>query len=415
MLELEKPVYRFVIAVLAIFLLLGMIADGPVPALTGLVDLQRIPTRLISDFTVIAGTGATLLNAAIVGAGALIITWLCRIRLSGPTLATIFTMMGFSLFGTTPLNAAPILAGVWIASRIARTPFSHYILIAFFGSAIGPVTNFLAYETGLHGVPAMIAGAGAGVAAGIVLPAIAMSMLRLHEGFSLYNLGLASGFIGLFLSSILAAAGHDVSLAFIWNEVHTPLLSLLVPGISVLAIAWGFAMERKNALTGFLRIMKLSGRLPSDFMDMVSPGAGLVNMGAMGLLASAYVSLVSGDFNGPVIGGLLTIFGFGSFGKHPRNCWPVLAGVVGATLIFNKPIDAPGPLLAALFGTTLAPLAGEFGPFAGILGGFIHLALVERSAAWHGGLNLYNNGFSGGLVAILFVAVLEWYRSNKSK
>jgi hypothetical protein len=90
-------------------------------------------------------------------------------------------------------------------------------------------------------------------------------------------------------------------------------------------------------------------------------------------------------------------------------------GIVAATLVFGKSLDAPGPLLAALFGTTLAPLAGEFGPIAGVLAGFLHLAVVDRSAAWHGGMNLYNNGFSGGLVATLFMAVLEWHRSNKNK
>jgi hypothetical protein len=40
--------------------------------------------------------------------------------------------------------------------------------------------------------------------------------------------------------------------------------------------------------------------------------------------------------------------------------------------------------------------------------------MVERTAAWHGGMDLYNNGFAGGLTAAFFVAVIEWRRSNKS-
>lgn len=411
----EKPLYIFMISILSIFIAAGMIIDGPAAALRGLVLLQQIPTRLISDFTVIGGTGATLLNSALVGIMALILIRTTRIRLSGPTFATLFTMMGFSMFGTTLLNAFPIIVGVWIASAIAKTPFSHYILIAFFGTSIGPVTNFLAYETGLSGLAALIAGMGVGTAAGIILPGIAMAMLRLHEGFSLYNIGLTSGFIGLFLSSLLAAAGHDVSLTRVWNTGFSPFLASLVPAVSVLAIIWGLKMEGKAAFSGFLRIMKMSGRLPSDFMELVSPGAALANMGVLGLLGCAYVVLVSGDFNGPVIGGLFTVIGFGAFGKHPKNCWSVMVGIIGATLIFHKELNAPSPLLAALFGTTLAPLAGEFGALVGIAAGFLHLTLVERSAAWHGGLNLYNNGFSGGLVAILFVSILEWYRTNRKK
>ena len=46
--------------------------------------------------------------------------------------------------------------------------------------------------------------------------------------------------------------------------------------------------------------------------------------------------------------------------------------------------------------------------------GFVHLTLVERSAAWHGGLDLYNNGFAGGLTATLFVAIIQWLRSFKT-
>jgi len=66
----------------------------------------------------------------------------------------------------------------------------------------------------------------------------------------------------------------------------------------------------------------------------------------------------------------------------------------------------PGAILAALFGTTLAPIAGTFGPFVGILAGFIHLSVVMNVGFLHGGMNLYNNGFAGGIVAAVFISVL---------
>ena len=61
----------------------------------------------------------------------------------------------------------------------------------------------------------------------------------------------------------------------------------------------------------------------------------------------------------------------------------------------------PSLQLAGLFGTTLAPIAGHFGPVIGILAGFIHSALVLQTGGPVAGLNLYNNGFSGGLIAIV--------------
>lgn len=83
-----------------------------------------------------------------------------------------------------------------------------------------------------------------------------------------------------------------------------------------------------------------------------------------------------------------------------------------ACLLFGKDLTAPGPLLAALFVLTLAPLAGEFGWGVGLIAGFLHLVMVERTGAWHLGVNLYNNGFAGGLTAAFLVAVIEWFRSN---
>jgi len=401
--------------VLAAFALAGLMHQGPIAAFKGLLVLLQTPTRLISDFTVIGGVGATLLNASIVGAIALGIVRFVGVRLAGPTIAGIFTMMGFSLFGNTPINISSIMFGVYLAGRISGKTFKQYLLIAFFGTALGPLADFMAFEAGFNGLSGIAVGAVIGVAAGMILPALAIAMLRLHQGFSLYNIGLTAGFIGLFASSLLVAARHDLALGIIWNSTPDPILYLAIPILSTLTIVYGIVLEGKKALIGFMKIMKLNGRLPSDFMEMVSNGATLINMGVMGLLASAYIYMVGGDFNGATLGGLMTIMGFASFGKHPRNCWPVVAGVLAATLVFGKSPSASGPLLALLFGTTLAPLAGEFGVIAGFVAGFLHLVIVERSAAWHGGLNLYNNGFAGGLTAALIVAMIEWYRSNKNK
>ena len=45
------------------------------------------------------------------------------------------------------------------------------------------------------------------------------------------------------------------------------------------------------------------------------------------------------------------------------------------------------------------------------MAGALHLMLVMRTAAWHGGLNLYNNGFAGGLTATLLVGIIGWWSS----
>jgi hypothetical protein len=391
----------------------GLLHDGLLCSLQGFLRLQMHSARLISDYTVIAGSGGALLNAAIMGLLALALVRISRVSLSGPTVAAVFTIAGFSLFGKTPLNTFPIVIGVFLASRVAHKSFKNYILMALFGTALGPLVSFFICEAGLSGPIAVISGLIAGCLAGMILPALSMAMLRMHEGFNLYNIGLTCGFFGLFAAAFLSAAQKDLPVRIIWNESPGIELILQVPLMALLMIGTGVRMDGRKTLSNLKRIFRQSGRLPSDFMSGVSPGASLVNAGLLGLAGTLYLLLIGADINGPVIGGLLTVMGFATFGKHLANCWPVAVGVIAATLLSGKPLTEPIPVLALLFGTTLAPLAGEFGRLIGFAAGFVHLTIVDRTSVWHGGLDLYNNGFAGGLTATLFVAVIQWLRATR--
>jgi hypothetical protein len=398
---------------LAGFFLAGLLVQSPASVSAGLVKIQIHPARLLNDFTLVGGEGAALVNAAIVAALGLALTRISKVRLSGPTVSAVFTIFGFGLFGKTIFNVIPIVIGVVISARIAGKSFREYILMALFGTTLGPLITTLGFETGLPFLPAMAVAVAGGIAAGILLPSVAMIMLRMHQGFSLYNIGLTGGFIALFGAAILTASGAAPGSSLVWNSAPSGLLVYLVPVLSAVLIIAGLLGGAKKTVKDFLNILSLPGRLPSDFMSSTSIQGSLINMGVIGFLTWGYVILVGGDVNGPVLGGIFTAIGFAAFGKHPKNSWPVVVGVIAACLLFGKDLSAPGPLLAALFCLTLAPIAGEFGWIAGIVAGFLHLTMVERTGAWHLGVNLYNNGFAGGLTATLMVAVIEWYRSSR--
>ncbi|HOC80907.1 MAG TPA: DUF1576 domain-containing protein, partial [Bacilli bacterium] len=51
------------------------------------------------------------------------------------------------------------------------------------------------------------------------------------------------------------------------------------------------------------------------------------------------------------------------------------------------------------FVTALAPIAGQFGLIYGLLAGFLHLLISPYALLLQGGFDLYNNGFTAGLVA----------------
>lgn len=412
----EKNLYLVVTTILVSIIIVGLFVDGPIEALNGFVILQSHAGRLINDFTTV-GVGAALINCALVGTIGLLLVYFAEVSLSGPTIAAIFTLMGFGLFGKTPLNCLPIIFGVWIAARIARKTLGSYSLIALYGTALGPLVTYVMFEIGFSLIISIPIGCIAGILAGLILPAAAGSMLQLHQGYNLYNVGFTCGFIGLFASSFLRATSRMAPIEIIWNTTAETTLILLIPLVSIFLVVSGFAIDGfrniRTSWTDFLKLQKLSGRLPTDFFDASSVSGTLLNIGLLGFASWLYVFIVGAPFNGPVLGGIFTVMGFGCFGKTLKNTWPVVAGAVLATLLFGKDLTAPGPILAALFCTTLAPLAGQFGIIVGLIAGFIHLFMVESTAAWHGGLDLYNNGFAGGLTASLLVGVLHWYKTNR--
>lgn len=401
--------------IIALFILTGLIIDGPGIAISQFFKIQLIPARLINDFIQIAGIGGSLINSAIVGLIGLILILKIKVKLSGPTFAAVFTLMGFGLFGKTVFNILPILLGVYLSGKFVGKQFKEYIIIALFGTALGPVVSLIAFEVGLTGVTAIIGSMGLGVITGFFLPALAVSMLHLHQGYNLYNMGLTCGFLGLFTSAFVRISGHEFENTLNWYSEQSLFLNLLIPVLSLLLIITALVSSKLNAFKSFKKIQKIPGRLPSDFMDMESMEGALLNSGVIGIIGSIFILVIGGNFNGPVIGGLLTIMGFGAFGTNLKNSWSVVTGVILCAFIFGINLSDPGPMLALIFVTTLGPLAGEFGWKVGILAGMIHLALVMQTGSWHGGMNLYNNGFAGGLTAALIVAVIQWYKTNKTE
>ena len=129
-------------------------------------------------------------------------------------------------------------------------------------------------------------------------------------------------------------------------------------------------------------------------------------MSLTGAIGTAYVLLVGSELNGPTIGAIFTVVGFSAFGKHPENIVWIMLGVFLGSMLKDWNAADPSVVLAALFGTTLAPIAGRFGWHWDIAAGFIHSSVAQAVGQLHGGLVLYNNGVAAGLVAAILVPVM---------
>ena len=211
--------------------------------------------------------------------------------------------------------------------------------------------------------------------------------------------------------SFIKSIGITTETVFVWQEGVPDALKIGLFLYFFCTFLFGFWLEEFK-ISGILKIMKHSGRTVTDFVMLEGRGNTLMNMGILGIVCEIFIICIGGDLSGPVLGCIITVFGFSAFGAHLRNYLPVLAGVVVACTFMNVDISQPTMQIAALLVVGIAPIAGEFGILAGIVSGIVHVALVCCTGMFYGGLNLYNNGFSAGWVALLMVPFLEGFKGS---
>ncbi|NLL71800.1 MAG: DUF1576 domain-containing protein, partial [Epulopiscium sp.] len=118
--------------------------DSPRQILKGLDQIIRQPEVLITDYIAIGGIGATFVNAGLLTLASIFILYFLKINISGVSVATIFLMTGFSMFGKNIFNVWLIILGVILYAKIKKDKFSKYVYIALFGTSMAPtITEFM--------------------------------------------------------------------------------------------------------------------------------------------------------------------------------------------------------------------------------------------------------------------------------
>ncbi|WFA08594.1 DUF1576 domain-containing protein [Tissierella sp. Yu-01] len=405
---MKKRVPEVIIFVYMFSLLIIGLSLQPINELyDGLYNILTSTGILITDYMVIGGVGPALVNGALVAFIGMLLIKINSVPMTGPSIACIFIMAGFGLFGKNIWSVLPIIFGVYIFSKIKKQKFKTYIYPALFGTALAPFVTYYAFTTEFGIWPGIIIG----ILAGIIIPPLATHLLKAHEGYNLYNVGFSAGFVGLLIYNILRGYGFSTETVLIWGTEFNEIIRKIIIPMVISMIIVGFLIN-KQSFKGYKEIFKYPGVLITDYIPIAGFGNTLINMGLVGLVGIAYIELVGAHYNGATLGALLTVIGFGAFGKNPKNITPIIIGVYLGTIFSHHEANGAGPIFAALFGTCLAPLAGKFGPIIGILAGFTHLSVVSYIGGLHGGLNLYNNGFAAGIVATIFVALIQGFKKE---
>lgn len=411
-----KEIRVFCLISMVLLFITAFLFDTPKDIMIGMGKIIVSRDILITDYFALAGYGAAFFNAGCMMLIAMVCIMSVKLPFTGLTVAAVFCSAGFGLWGKNPANMIPIVIGTLLYARVHRASFARYVYTAIFAGCLAPfVTEFayiLPFSQGVNVVVAALLGIGMG----FVIPPLAMHTASMHMGYSLFNVGFAGGILAFIIYSVMRAVGIESESVFIWQEgVHQGIsIGLLVYFLCTFMV--GFCLE--GDFSGLLKITRHPGRAVADFVMMDGRGNTLMNMGLMGIIAQLYILFIGGDLSGPVLGCIITLFGFASFGAHIRNYLPVLAGVILATVIMVPDLTDVRMQIAALLVVGVAPIAGEFGVVAGIISGMLHVAIVMCTSQMYGGLNLYNNGFSTGWVAIFMVPFLESFmkrfgRKNK--
>ena len=401
----------FIFFTVAVFWIAAFIFSTPVEIFHGMVRIIASRDALITDYFELGGYGASFFNAGLVVLTGTLVLRKEKVPFTGLSLAALFINAGFAFFGKNLLNIIPILLGTILYAKFHHAKFSRYIYTALFGTCLSPFITEMIYVLPFDIKVNFLFSVGLGILIGFILPPLSMHTASMHMGYNLFNVGFSAGILAFIIVCVWQSIGIMPEPVFIWRE-GCPLWFII--GIYVyflVAYIYGAYLCKWNLWKGF-RIFRHPGRAVTDFVLMDGPGATFMNMAMVGALSVTYILVIGGDLSGPVWGTILTAFGFGAFGVHLKNFTPILLGVYLSTFLNIFSPTTPVIQLAAIFGVGLAPIAGQFGVLAGIVAGILHVAVVTCTNDFYGGLNLYNNGFSCGWVAIIMVPFMESFISR---
>lgn len=393
--------------ILAFCMYVFKIGENP---LNGILSIITSPAVLITDFLVVGGIGGSFLNATLIFLFNLYLVKALNVPINGIAIASFFTVFGFSFFGKNILNILPIYVGGILYSKYSHIDFREILVTIFFTSALAPFISEIAFR-GSNYEFAYVNAVVLGIAIGFIITPLAKKMVGFHEGYNLYNLGFTGGILGAIITSVLKAYKFNITPQRIISTEFDTALKILCSVTFLLLIIIGYYINDKS-FKGYRELLRDSG-WRSDFTGKYGYGLTFINMGLMGFVSVLYVMLLGETLNGPLLAGVLTIVGFAAHGKHLFNTVPVLLGVFLAK--FGSTTDNFTVALSALFGTSLAPISGSFGPIWGLIAGWLHFSVVRSIGIIHGGLNLYNNGFSAGIVAGFLLPIIDIFSGQSSQ
>ena len=399
------------------------------------------PCPLVTDYFALGGLASTMLNAGACGLACFFFMIFLKGESHANTLAGYFLVVAHCFYGLNFLNMWPCFLSIFLYLRFKKLDYKRNLHVCMFATSFGPFISELlfrytqgSYTLGeLHlTFSSLLLTAVFSLMLGFLIPAILPGTHAWHKGYTLFNGGLAVGLLGFFLFTLLyRTMGVHSHINIVRENViyeqfggsYGLYANLFFLSIFIVCLILGWLLNGKS-FHGFSHLVKDTG-YSSNFADKYGMPLCLINIACLGGLFLLYLNLTihftkGVGFTGPTVGCLFAALTFTAMGQHPRNVWPIFLGyqllslVVFVVCTINGTempwsLSTQGYLTSAAFATGLCPIVGRYGIRAGIAAGFMCASLCTSTSALHGGLILYNGGFTTGITALILLPILEHY------
>ena len=420
------PEHQFLSLFFACFSLSFIIAAFLMPdranMLTGLIRIISSPTKASTNFFSLGGYAATFLNMGLVG---FICTFFYNLPGERPnhaaTLVTILTT-GFGSWGIHIVNMWPTMLGVMLHCLLKWERLGSYSNAILFSTGLAPFISELMVRYPNPHVVGFTPGGVAlalfvGILVGFFLPEGLDNSPKVHKGFDLYSAALPVGMIAFLMQSFLyKAMGVEIPEAvselhvadpYIVNSFCLVLFGSFVIAALLMGCSW---RDYWKLLRDPEQIVNFSATYGNSVM--------LMNVGLYGMYILLYYNVIGAEFNGVTFGVIFCMLSTCNAGSHPGNIWPITLGYSMASQLFqhlapltggdfSQYLHSQSIIVGLCYANGLSPIADRYGWFYGMVAAMLHFCMVTTVPQLHGGMCLYNGGFTAALVCMLMVPSLE--------
>lgn len=388
----------------------------------GLIRIINQPTLSSTNAFSIGGFSATFLNMGLLGIVCTALYWIPGSKPNHEAVLVTILTIGFGAWGIHITNIWPTMLGVVVYCLVKKEPLGDYTNLMMLTTGLAPfiseiMVRYPHAEVVGYSMGRVLLALAVGIPAGFTIPAGLKNAPKVHRGLTIYSAALPVGMAAFLMQSVLyqvmgvevPGAVSELSVGS-WKIVNVFCICLFAACV-VIAIFMGC---RPRDYWKIILDPEVVTNLSATYGNSVM----LMNVGVFGLFILGYYNLIGAQFNGVTFGVIFCMLCTCNAGSHPGNVLPIMLGyalISGAFQLaapyaggnFTQYLNAQPIIVGLCYANGLSLLSDKYGWFWGMVAAMLHFCMVTTTPLLHGGLCLYNGGFTTGLVCLLMMPTLE--------